>query len=72
MKVLSGTVNGGNQTLLMDGVLEERIRAGVSWMRGASGARLSRRGVSWMCSSRRRRAVKEEGVLWCSAGRRCW
>ena len=72
MKVLSGTVNGGNQTLPMDGVLEERIRRGVSWMREASGARLSRRGVGWMCWSRRRRAVKEEGVLWCSAGRRCW
>ena len=35
----------GNQTLLMDGVLKERIRVGVSWMRGATGARLSRRGV---------------------------
>ena len=27
--MLSRTVNGGNQTVLMDGVLEERIRRGT-------------------------------------------
>ena len=61
----------GNQTLLMDGVLEKRIRLGVSRIRRATCERLSRSGVGWMCWSRRRQGVKEEGVLRCSVGRRC-
>ena len=45
MEVLGRTVKGRNQTVLMGGVLEERIRRGVSRMRRATGVRLSRRGV---------------------------
>ena len=59
----------GKPRRLMDEELEEGIRPGVSWMRRATCERLSRRGVGWMCWSRRRRGVKEVGVLRCSAGR---